>query len=159
MHVLWITLFLAFTCTKALADTQNNKDEVVMVSTADTEMNQAIQAAYASLDTFIAHLQNPKDGEENFMLKVRVEDENGAEHFWVTDISIVDDGFTGVIANEAQIVKLVDYGQPVSFSREIVSDWSYDQQGVRQGAFTLKVLLKQMPATEANNYRQLLGWD
>lgn len=158
MRHLWVCLFLAFSCTTAFADAQQN-DEVVMISQDDNEMNQAMQQAYDSLDSFIARLQNPQAGDENFLLKVRVEDENGAEHFWVTDIAITEDGFSGVIANQAQIVKLVDYGQGVSFGKDIVSDWAYDQKGVRQGAFTLKVLLKQMPQEEADAYRTLFGWN
>lgn len=87
-----------------------------------------------------------------------VSDDYGVEHFWVTDLAITKTGFEGFITNEAKTVKLVSMGQKVNFSSDIVTDWSYDNNGVKQGAFTLKVLLKRMPKEQADYYKKVVGW-
>ncbi|MBZ9558930.1 MULTISPECIES: DUF2314 domain-containing protein [unclassified Modicisalibacter] len=138
---------------------ERGRSEVIEVPRNDVEMNKAIQKARESLDVFVERLKSPQDGDSNFTLKVAVTDEQGTEHFWVSDISLTSSGFEGVIANEAEVVKAVSLGQKVSFDADVVSDWSFEHNGVKQGAFTLRVLLERMPEEQAEYYKQVVGWD
>ena len=137
---------------------ERDESEIVNVHETDAEMNAAMLQANQSLKVFIDRFNNPQEGDSDFALKVMVSDEFGVEHFWVTDISITEEGFTGFIANEPQTVKLVDIGQKVNFGPDIVTDWSYDHNGVKQGAFTLRVLLERMPKEQADYYKEAVGW-
>ena len=138
---------------------ERDENEIINVHETDTEMNRAMSHANQTLDQFIDRFKNPKEGDSNFSLKVMVSDENGVEHFWVTDISLTKSGFSGYIANKAKTVKIVDIGQKVNFNSKLVTDWSYDHNGVKQGAYTLKVLLKRMPKEQAEYYRKAVGWE
>lgn len=138
---------------------ERDVNEIVNVHEQDVAMNAAMLHANQSLETFTERLQNPREGDSDFALKVKISDEHGVEHFWVTDIAITPNGFEGVVANEARTVEVVDIGHKIKFARDLVSDWSYDSHGVKQGAFTLRVLLKMMPEDQADYYRKTVGWD
>ena len=142
----------------SFAETRD-ESEIINIHETDAEMNAAMARANQSLDTFINRFKNPQKGDANFALKVIVTDDNGVEHFWVTELSITNSGFEGFIANEAKTVKAVTIGQKVRFERDIVTDWSFDSNGVKQGAYTLKVLLKRMPKEQADYYKKKVGWD
>ncbi len=129
-------LMLSFISTNVSARDEN---EIINVHETDAEMNNAMLAANNSLSTFIKRFNNPQEGDSNFALKVMVSDDYGVEHFWVTDITIKEKQFQGYISNEPRTVKAVTNGQKVTFYSDIVTDWSYDHKGVKQGAFTLKV--------------------
>lgn len=156
-RILGSILLLLVTCSSFAEERDVN--EIINVRESDEQMNAAIHQASESLDLFVRRLQNPEQGDANFALKVEVADEHGVEHFWVSDIQVTDTGFQGIVANEARVVQAVELGQPIRFARDLVSDWSYDHEGVRQGAFTLKVLLERMPEDQADYYRKAVGWD
>jgi len=153
-----VVLLMMFGSAFTLA-AERDESEIIDVHEEDHEMNYAMHQANESLDMFIERFKNPKEGDSNFSLKVMVSDDYGVEHFWVSDIAINDAGFVGYIANEAKTVKIVNLGQKVNFGPDIVTDWSYDHNGVKQGAFTLKVLLKRMPKDQADYYKKRVGWN
>jgi uncharacterized protein YegJ (DUF2314 family) len=156
-RILLVIILLIFN-TFALSE-ERDESEIINIHETDVEMNNAMIKATQSLGTFIERFKNPKAGDSNFSLKVMVSDDYGVEHFWVTDLKITKTGFEGYIANEAKTVKLVSIGQKVNFEREIITDWSYDSNGVKQGAFTLRVLLNRMPKDQADYYKKRVGWD
>jgi len=47
------------------------------------KMEQAIADARSTFDDFVARFRNPQSGDSDFHVKVRIEDKNGVEHFWV----------------------------------------------------------------------------
>jgi uncharacterized protein YegJ (DUF2314 family) len=153
-----LVLLLALSCSLSLAQ-HRDENEIIDIHETDVEMNTAMLKANQSLSTFIERFNNPHEGDSNFALKVMVSDEYGVEHFWVTDLEITETGFSGFISNDAKTVKLVSMGQKVNFSQDIITDWSYDNNGVKQGAFTLKVLLKRMPKEQADYYKKAVGWN
>lgn len=152
-------IFILLFCSVFSYSAERDESEIIEVHETDYEMNNAMLHANKSLDLFINRFKNPKEGDSNFSLKVMISDDHGVEHFWVSDIVIKDAGFEGYIANEAKTVRLVNIGQKVNFGPDIVTDWSYDHEGVKQGAFTLKVLLKRMPKVQADYYKNAVGWD
>ncbi|NRA72723.1 MAG: DUF2314 domain-containing protein [Gammaproteobacteria bacterium] len=148
-------LILSFISTSVSARDEN---EIMNVHETDNEMNNAMLTANNSLPTFIDRFKKPQEGDSNFALKVMVLDEYGVEHFWVTDITITKNEYQGYISNEPRTVKAVTNGQKVTFDSDIVTDWSYDHKGIKQGAFTLKVLIKNMPKEQADYYKKVVGW-
>ena len=124
----------------------------------EEKMEQAIKEARATLDHFLERFRNPKPGDEFFGVKVKIEDENGVEHFWLADLKLATEPYSGVIDNEPGIVKNVKYGQTYSFTKDDISDWEYMSNGVMHGNYTLKVLLDSMSKRDADEIRKKLGW-
>ncbi len=142
----------------AAAKDAESKNIIINVAETDKEMNKAIKEARDSLALFIKKFKSPSDDESNFALKVKIEDSYGVEHFWVTSIDIKGNSYSGIISNDARTVKSVKLGDVIKFSNLDISDWSYDKKNVRQGSYTLKVLLKRMPKEQADYYRSIIGW-
>ena len=70
-------------------------DPTTSVSSDDKLMNQAIAEARQTAAEFIHELQNPAKDESDFAVKVKITDNGKIEHFWLTDISLVDGVFSG----------------------------------------------------------------
>ena len=137
---------------------ERDESEMIDIQETDIEMNNVMLKANQSLNNFIDRFSKPYKGDSNFALKVMITDDYGVGHFWVTDLAITETGFEGFISNEAKTVKLVSTGQKVNFGPDLVTDWSYDNNGIKQGAFTLKVLIKRMPKEQADYYKKVVGW-
>lgn len=123
----------------------------------DPEMRTAIENARQSLPSFWELLERHPNGESDFALKVRIEDTNGAEHFWVTDIDRNGGITTGTINNDPEIVKTVKTGQRIAISEKDISDWLYMKSGKMYGNETLRPLLKTMPADDAEKLRRIMA--
>lgn len=135
------------------------KDQTVMVSTDDAEMARAISTARKSLDDFLKLAGHPPQGASGFKLKVQLRDGDQSEHMWITPFRQEHDGFTGVVANDPDLIKNVSNGQRISFGRSEISDWGYVQDGKQKGSFTVCVVLKHLPKAEAQRYRQDYGFE
>ena len=123
------------------------------------EMEAAIQKGRETFPEFKARLLQPQPGDANFAIKVKITDKHGTEYFWLTGIQIQGDQFTGIIDDEPGIVRNVKFRQSYSFTFDDVSDWLYLSKGVMQGNYTLRVLLKSMPAKEAAALKKQFGWE
>ncbi len=133
-------------------------DKTVHVSTEDAEMNAAIAHAQATLDDFLKIVHSPPSGASDFKLKVRVTDEHGSEHFWITPFEQISKGFVGTVADDPEVVTSVSAGQRINFSRSDISDWGYSLNGKQVGSFTVCVLFKHMPTAEVQKYRNDYGF-
>ncbi|HEY3323822.1 MAG TPA: DUF2314 domain-containing protein [Planctomycetota bacterium] len=122
------------------------------------EMDAAIESAKKSFGEFKARMLQPQEGDKGFAIKVPIKDSNGTEHFWLNDINVQGEEFSGVIGNEPGIVKCVKMGESYKFKAADISDWMYMSKGVMQGNYTLHVLLKTMPAEEAKDLKRRIGW-
>ena len=136
----------------------SHKPETLTDKYDEKKMEKAIADARATFDDFLARFRNPQPGDEAFHVKVRVEDKNGAEHFWVSDVKLDSEPYTGKIADEPGIVKKVKFGQDYSFTRSEISDWMYMANGKMQGNYTLRVELESMPPKEAEALKKKIGW-
>ena len=120
-------------------------------------MNAAITEAHVTLDSFLEKARNPPAGTSNYALKVKIEDQNGIEHFWATPFSATSGGFTGIISNTPQVVRSVKEGQSYAFTREEVSDWMYMKDGKIHGGYTIRAMLPLLSKDEAAQYQALLA--
>jgi uncharacterized protein YegJ (DUF2314 family) len=132
-------------------------DPVASVSGQDQEMNLAISKARDSLPLFWKVFEAPGRGESDFALKVRVEDRNGVEHFWVTDLRRQDGKIFGFIGNDANTVASVKFGDEIEVLEDDISDWLYMRNGKMVGNFTVRPLFKQMPDAEVERLKSMLA--
>lgn len=147
-------LLLVITAPLALSNAVNN-DDVILIQESDPEMNQAIAEAKSTLDTFLNKYMKNIPNVPSYTLKVMLTDKNGVEHFWVKPFRpSKNGGFEGILANEPQITTSFKLGQLVSFSKDMITDWGYQENGKQYGSYTVCVLLKHMPKEEATYYRK-----
>ena len=148
--VLLLTIFLA-------ACSEGVEDRSIMVKTDDPTMLAARADAQASLSSFLEKAANPAPGTENYAVKVKIQDEYGVEHFWVTPFLETPTGFKGMISNDPAVVRKVRAGQSYEFTREDVSDWMYMKDGKIHGGYSIRALLPSLPKKEADQYRAMLA--
>lgn len=134
------------------------KPETLTDKYDEEEMSKAIETARSTFDDFLNRFHNPQPGDEDFNIKVKIEDKNGVEHFWLGDLELDSEPYTGIIGNEPGIVRNVKFGQKYSFKKSDISDWMYMSNGVMQGNYTLRVILKSMPEDEAAEIKKGIGW-
>ncbi len=136
----------------------SRKPETLTSKYDEKKMEQAIADARSTFDEFLARFRNPQPGDEDFHVKVRIEDRNGVEHFWVSDLTLDSEPYSGKIADDPGIVKKVKFGQVYRFTRSEISDWMYMAKGKMQGNYTLRVELESMPPNEADVLKKKIGW-
>lgn len=134
----------------------SERDPVVYIADDDQDMKQAIADARARLPEFWAHYDSPMN-EEDFSLKVEINDANGTEFFWALPIERRDGKIYGTINNDPGIVKSVKFGETVEIPPDKIADWMYLKDGKIHGNFTMRPLLKQMSPEEAEQYRAMLA--
>lgn len=133
-------------------------DPTVSVSEDDPEMKGAIEHARETLDHFFRVFENCPSNCSDFSLKLRIQDKNGSEHFWIRDIRKESGKIMGKISNYPKIIQNVAFGDEVEVDTSAVSDWGYFQNGIGEGFYTTKVLLKNMPRCERRQMKQYFGW-
>ncbi len=115
-------------------------DNVITITEEDSQLDEAIQKARDSLPSFIKVLQEPKVKGRNFMIKACFVEKSFSEHIWISDITLKDDIFHGMITNEPKFIRRLRLRQPVKINRDKVTDWVIEEKGKSQGAFTTAVL-------------------
>jgi len=141
-----------------IADGCSRRPETLTNKYDEKKMAQAIEDARSTFNDFLTRFRKPEPGDEDFNVKVRIEDRNGVEHFWVGDLKLDAEPYSGKIGDEPGIVKKVKFGQNYSFTRNEVSDWMYMSNGKMQGNYTLRVELESMPPKEAQALKRKIGW-
>ncbi|HQO39312.1 MAG TPA: DUF2314 domain-containing protein [Spirochaetota bacterium] len=131
--------------------------ETFDVSAADPEMNNAIKKAQETIGSFWKHYNKPGPNEKDFMIKVKIEDAGGVEHFWCGNIQLKDGAVYGDLWNYPEVVKSVKYGETVKIDPTAISDWMYYRDGKIVGGFTIRVLLKYLDEGERKRYENMLG--
>jgi uncharacterized protein YegJ (DUF2314 family) len=167
---LWTRLALATTLLAAAplavvrAEDSNN---LKLIPTGDPEMAAAAAKARAGLDGFLAKLDNPPAGTQNYSIKIGIVDKGdgiaftksqaGAEYFWVGNIRHEGENFVGTLGNEPKIISNARMGEEISFARDDIFDWMYIKDNKIVGNITACPLLLKGPKEELEFYRQNYG--
>jgi len=117
-------------------------------------MDAAIARARAEVDQFLVVLE--KGDADSFSVKAPIKDENGTEHFWLTDVTFADGQFTGSVGNDPGIVQNVQYGQSWTIEKGEISDWMFTRGEKIHGGYTIDPLLDSYPEEEAEVLRAKL---
>ncbi len=121
----------------------------------EKEMDAAIARAKSEVDTFIAELASPTGIDH--AVKAPIEDGGETEHFWISELTFENGEFKGKINNDPGIVKNVKLGQDWTVKKADISDWTYMRDGKMYGNYTMRPLLKTLPADEAAQMRAILA--
>ena len=65
--------------------------------------------------------------------------------------------FIGRLANEPQRLAPLVQGSPYRGTSAVISDWGYVRDGLMYGNYTTRVMLKRIPAAQAEKLRQALS--
>ena len=138
---------------------ERDENEIVWAHEEDPVMVEAIKQARVTLDSFLKKYQENIPNVESYKLKVMLTDDNGTEHFWVTPFRPAQNGgFEGILANEPRVVRTVTHGELIQFSKSMVSDWGYVENGKQIGSFTICALFQSMPAEQVEYYKKNHGF-
>jgi len=133
------------------------RDKVVHVEADDPEMEQAKAAARSRLPEFWAVVDDPKNGETDFALKVEVTDASGTEFFWCNNLIRRDGKLFGTINNDPNTVQSVKFGQEIEIADDKIADWTYIKDDKIYGNLTMRPLLKTLPKEQADELRAQLA--
>uniref|UniRef100_A0A9E7ZQS0 DUF2314 domain-containing protein n=1 Tax=Bosea sp. NBC_00436 TaxID=2969620 RepID=A0A9E7ZQS0_9HYPH len=125
--------------------------------TGDPEMAKAVAAARGSLPRFREDFQARRG--ERFVVKVAipVKGVDAREHIWMSLDAIEGDVFVGRLANEPRRLAPLVKGSPYRAADAMISDWGYVRGGLMHGNYTTRLMLKRLPAREAEALRQALS--
>lgn len=132
-------------------------DTVIHVPQDDAAMNEAIAKARSMLPHFWRVFAERGRGESDFALKLRIEDENGVEHFWITDIKRIGGKVVGLVGNDAMTVRSVKFGDNVEVPEADISDWMYVREGKMVGNFTLRANFGRMPPDQVEEFKKVMA--
>lgn len=149
-----ITVFLTATL---LLTACSKEDRVISVSNDDPEMVAAITKARDTLPQFWQAFERPGPGESDFSLKVKITEGQDVEHFWLINLERANGKTFGTINNDPDIVSNVKLGGRIEIPEADISDWLYMRNGKMVGNTTLRVLFKQMPASDVEYYENMLA--
>lgn len=157
MKKVFIVLFIVLFSSSVHSE-KRDENEIVWAHESDPTMKEAIKEARATLDSFLKRYKSNYPNVHDYKLKVMIQDENGTEHFWVQPFRPAKRGFEGILANEPKIVKNVEHGQLISFTKDMISDWGYVLNGKQYGSYTVCALFKSMPKEQVEYYRKNHGF-
>jgi uncharacterized protein YegJ (DUF2314 family) len=120
----------------------------------EAQMDAVIKRARGEVDEFLKVLAT--SNADSFSVKAPIKDENGTEHFWISDVRYENGEFVGKIGNEPGIVENVKMGQEWKIKKEEISDWMYMRGEKIHGGYTIDPLLPTMDEAEANSLRRKL---
>ena len=122
-------------------------DEISNFSEHDPRMELAINEAKSTLKHFFDTFANRKQNQNNFLLKVRFENDGEVEHILVANIDANVFPLEGTVANEPNI-KNIEFKQRISFHQSEITDWMYLENGYLVGGFTIQVIRSSLSQEE-----------
>jgi uncharacterized protein YegJ (DUF2314 family) len=118
------------------------RKDMVTLPDDDPAMAQAIEQARAQLQEFRRLLAAPETGMKDFVVKARFNVRGGHEHIWVGQLEPKGSGFLGKLENVPAGLHDLRLGSLVDVTEEMITDWSYSQDGVHHGHFTTRALFR-----------------
>jgi len=138
-----------------------------LVPLNDQAIADASKRAQATVDDFIAKMQNPPAGTSHYSVKLGIVDEGSsfklttdvgtdqAEFLWLVDIAVSGEGFEGTISDTPETVKNVANGQRIQFKKSDVFDWMYVDGQTFVGNYTACPVLQAGPPEDLKAFEQM----
>ena len=131
--------------------TSSGREPIFSAEKDDYEMNMAMQKARDSFGQFWAVVSEDYRRVipiyTNAMVKASFSDPLNptiVEHMWISSIEYDGKAITGTLESTPDKIKSFSTGDQVRFSLSQVSDWIYEEDGIAQGAYTVKLLRQRM---------------
>ena len=156
LRLLLLILFLPFLLLGRLLGF--GRADLAYLPEGHPEMAEAFAQAKASLPDFRRLLSTPGPGMDHFAIKARIPVEGGTEHIWVDHLETLGNGFRGTLANDPQGMPNLARGSVVDVAEDQISDWGYAANGVYQGHFTTKIIMKHSSKRMQKQIAEAYGW-
>ena len=140
-----------------------NAETTTQFSAADSQMNDAIDAAKATMPLFMKYAIDKKgEGHYDASLKVAFHLENSTvtkEYIWVGPFSTDGNGnFKGFLGNQPVHLTNLNIGDEVSFTADQIIDWSiWMKDGKSYGGYTTRVILETMKPEQAAPIQDMMS--
>ncbi|QWX84653.1 DUF2314 domain-containing protein [Cellulophaga sp. HaHaR_3_176] len=142
---------------KNIVKREGNPD-VYNMPNENERLNWAMEKARLTLHYFETCLTNPKDGQEYFSIKARIEDNGKTEHIWLRESSFDEDGnIFGIVGNEPIDVKNVSIDEKIGITKEHVSDWMIIENGKLIGGYTIRAIRDGLEGSGLVDFDKNLG--
>ncbi len=137
---------------------RTNEPVVVDVQSEDEKMNWAIEKSRLTLHYFEDCLKSPKEGQQYFSIKVKIEENEKVEHIWLSDPNFDDEGnLFGIVGNEPIDVKNIALNQKIGIDRKLISDWMILENGRLIGGYTIRAIRDDLSGDRLQNFDKGLG--
>ena len=133
---------------------ESTKPETLVIDYDEAEMEQAMVTARERVGEFIETLE--AGDADSFSVKVPITDDNGTQHFWITEVKFDEGKFKGVIGNDPGVVENVTFGQEWETAQSGISDWMFVRGEKIHGGFTIDPLLNSYPKEDGDALRAKL---
>lgn len=150
-------LIVIIFCLSSCNTKDHTKPKVYTISPYDTEMNNAIETAKQTLDSFDYAFKNNSRIFTFFGLKKRFKENQIIEHVWIGNIQIKNGKYIGIIDNIPEKIKNVKLGDTVKIDKRDISDWMYIKNSKLYGGYTTRLLVKRMSKKEREQFDKESG--
>ncbi len=143
---------------KEIIRKREGNPDVYNLPSENERMNWAMEKARLTLHYFKECLENPKDTQQYFSIKARIEDKTKTEHIWLMDPSFDNKGnIYGTIGNAPIDVKNVTINEKIGITFEDVSDWMIIEDGRLIGGYTIRAIRDGLTGSALQNLDDSLG--
>jgi uncharacterized protein YegJ (DUF2314 family) len=115
-------------------------------------MHHAVTEARKTVGEFIAALEHPAPGQQDFEIKKPFIQNGQVEHIWLSDVQFVSNRFQGRVDNQPRKIQGLKLGQLVSVNPKEISDWLYVDHGKLVGGYTVRVQYHELSAKEKQEF-------
>lgn len=144
-----LLIFSIIHCGKGNDAMKREGDDVVYFENDDSEMNAAIEEARKTLPEFQKALLSENPDYTDFAIKQRFDNADGnGEHIWLSDITFNNGKYTGVVQNVPINIPNVHLGDSLEINENNISDWMYYDKNKIVGAYTIRVMRKNISEKE-----------
>jgi uncharacterized protein YegJ (DUF2314 family) len=136
-------------------------DTVQDVKADDPAMLLAFAKARQTLGPFLARLAAKDPAITQPVMKVKIQDGDAVEYFWVASPTITGELYSGTINNDPELVRTVHNGQVIYFQKSEIYDWSHRDAKTSKmvGNFTACALLTHESQESAVEFKRTYQLD
>ena len=118
------------------------------------QMHRAVLQARRTVGTFIAALQHPSPGQQDFEVKKAFRQGNEVEHLWLSDVRFSGNRFHGRIDNTPTKIHGLKEGELVSVNPDEISDWVFVDNGKLVGGYTIRARYNELSPEQKKQFDQ-----